>query len=242
MAGSIEDNAALYKKKTFTYVPPSPPADLIESTSYTLDFVARKFVQVGILSDENYQVVVNILTSSRYVQITTDFLKKIFSYMGHILSFILETPQKYRRVIFFEDEIMKLSSMVYTGENVLTIEDKTRDGCRVLLNRADLIRLQYLERSIIESIIRKEVYSVPLIHYQSEEFATYLHEKCIQMESPPVNLTEMTTFIKNIQDDRAIESCPNLVNQIQMCAAIQLAESVLNKVIHNYIITCRKNI
>jgi hypothetical protein len=111
MAGSIEDNAAVYKK-TFTYVPPSPPANLIESTSYTLDFAARKFVQVGILSDENYQVVVNILTSSRYVQITTDFLKKIFSYMGHILSFILDTPQKYRRFIFFEDEIMELSSKV----------------------------------------------------------------------------------------------------------------------------------
>jgi hypothetical protein len=67
MAGSIEDNAALYKKKAFTYVPPSPPADLIESTSYTLDFAVRKFAQVGILSDKNYQVIVNILTSSRYV-------------------------------------------------------------------------------------------------------------------------------------------------------------------------------
>ncbi|KAL4152834.1 hypothetical protein QTP88_000667 [Uroleucon formosanum] len=31
---------AIYKKKTFTYVPPTPPAELIESTSYTLDFAA----------------------------------------------------------------------------------------------------------------------------------------------------------------------------------------------------------
>jgi len=51
MAGSIEDNAALYKKKAFTYVAPSPPADLIETTSYTLDFKARKFIQVGILPE-----------------------------------------------------------------------------------------------------------------------------------------------------------------------------------------------
>jgi len=162
--------------------------------------------------------------------------------MGHILSFILDTPQKYKRVIFFEDEVMKLSSMVYTGENVFVIESKTRDGCRVLMNRADLIRLQYLEPSIIERIIRKEDYSTPLIQNESEEFAMYLYEKCIQMKSPPKNLDEMTTFIKNVQDGRAIKSFPNLSSQIQMCTAKQLAESVLNKVIHKYIITNRKNI
>ncbi|KAL4088664.1 hypothetical protein QTP88_023751 [Uroleucon formosanum] len=111
----------------------------------------------------------------------------------------------------------------------VTSTDVERSFSRVLLNRADLIRLQYLEPSIIESIIQKEVYSTPLIQNQSEEFAMYLHEKCIQMESPPINLDEMTTFIKNAQDDRAIKSFPNLSSQIQMCAAKQLAESVLNK-------------
>ncbi|KAL4148868.1 hypothetical protein QTP88_003013 [Uroleucon formosanum] len=124
---------------------------------------------------------------------------------------------------------MKLSSMVYIGENVFVIDSKTRDGCRVLLNRVDFIRLQYLEPSIIESIIRKEVYSTPSIQNQSEEFEMYLHEKRIQMESPPINLDKMTTFIKHVQDDQAIKSFPNLSSQIQMCAAKQLAESVLNK-------------
>lgn len=142
MAGTIADNSALYKKKSFTYVPPTPPAELIETSSYTLDFAARKFIHIGIDPSEKLQVVVHLLTSSRHVHVSTDFLKNIFSYMGHILSFILDTPQKYKRIIFYEDQKMKLSSMTYSGENVLVIEAKNRDGCRVLLNRADLIRLQ----------------------------------------------------------------------------------------------------
>ncbi|XP_029342197.1 uncharacterized protein LOC115033557 [Acyrthosiphon pisum] len=43
----------------------------------------------------------------------------------------------------------------------------------------------------------------------------------------------MTAFIKNVQDNRAVESCPNLANQIQMCATIQLAETVLQQMAHN---------
>jgi hypothetical protein len=86
MAGS---SAALYRKKTFIYVTPSPPAELIESTSYTLDFAARKFVQIGVDPTEKFKAVVHFLISSRYVYIIPDFLKKIFSFMGSILSFIL---------------------------------------------------------------------------------------------------------------------------------------------------------
>jgi len=49
MAGSIADNLAVYKK-TFNYVPPTPPAELLEATNFTLDFVSRKFIQIGIES------------------------------------------------------------------------------------------------------------------------------------------------------------------------------------------------
>ncbi len=54
MAGSIGDMAVVYKKKNFTYVPPTPPAELIDSTSYTLDFVARKFLNVGLDPTDEY--------------------------------------------------------------------------------------------------------------------------------------------------------------------------------------------
>ncbi|XP_050064326.1 uncharacterized protein LOC126553208 [Aphis gossypii] len=229
MAGSIEDNAALYKKKTYTFVPPAPPADLIESTSYTLDLTARKFIHIGIDPSPSFKIVVHILTSSRYVHITPEFLIKIFSYMGHILSFILDTPQKYKRVLFYEDEILKLSSMVYSGENVLVIEAKDREGCRILLNRVDLIRLQYLECSIVETLVRKEVFTVPLVINQYNEIIAYLDKKCAQHKLSSENLDQMVIFIKNIQDDQVVKSVPNFSNQIQMCATVQLAESLLHQ-------------
>jgi len=89
------------------------------------------------------------------------------------LSYILDTPQTYKRVIFFEDDLMKLSNIVYSGENVFVIESKTRDGCRVLLNHTDLIQLQHLECSIVESIVRK-VFTVPSVVKQYKAIAKYL--------------------------------------------------------------------
>jgi len=53
--------------------------------------------------------------------------------------------------------------MVYSGENVLMIEANNCEGCRILLNRADLIQLQYLEYSIVETLVRKEVFTTPLV-------------------------------------------------------------------------------
>ncbi|KAF0714653.1 Uncharacterized protein FWK35_00018903 [Aphis craccivora] len=192
MAGSIADNSALYKKKTFTYVPPTPPTELIESISYTLDFAARKFVHIGIDPSGKLQVVVHLLTSSRHVHISTLFEK-----------------------------------------NILVIEAKNREGCRVLLNRDDLLRLQYLECSIFESIVRQEVFIAPLVKIQYEEIFKYLDKKCTQHNSLPKNADKMVVFIKNIQDDQVVKSIPNSSKQIQMCAAEQLAESLLHKRANN---------
>lgn len=99
MVGSIADNTRLYKK-TFTYVPPSPPDELIESTSYTLDFASRKFVHIGINPVEKCQVVIHLLTSSRHVKIAPAFLRRIFSLMENILSFILDIPLSNKRTMY----------------------------------------------------------------------------------------------------------------------------------------------
>ncbi|XP_003244216.1 uncharacterized protein LOC100569355 [Acyrthosiphon pisum] len=228
MAGSIEDNAALYKKKTFAYVQPTPPAELIESTTYTLDFTNRKFVHIGIDPTEHFQVAIHLLTSSRHVNISPDFLKRIFSMMGHILSFILDTPQKCKRFIFLETESHKISSMVYGGENVLVIESKTHKGCRVLVNRADLISLQYLEWCIFETVTRKSTITQPVVLKQFDMFSNYINVEFHKLNSPPKTTAEMITFVKNLHDDTIISNMPkndvNHISQIKMYASTQLVK------------------
>ncbi|CAH1726140.1 unnamed protein product [Aphis gossypii] len=142
MAGSIRNMEEIYKKKkNFTYVPPTPPAELIDCSNFILDFTGRKFLNVGLDSEDKFNIIVQIITPSLYVNMPSDFLRRIFSLMGNILSFVLDVPQKYNRNLFLETEIISLSSMVYQGENMLVIESKTVNGCRVLLNRTDLIKL-----------------------------------------------------------------------------------------------------
>ncbi|KAF0745132.1 Uncharacterized protein FWK35_00023153, partial [Aphis craccivora] len=228
------------KKKAFTYVPPTPPAELIESTSYTLDFTARKFIIVGIDPTEQLQTVVLLLTSSRYVKISTDFIRRIFSLMGNVLSFILDTPQNYKRTIFLETDSYKISSMVYSGSNVLVIESKTEDGCRVLLNRIDLIKLQELEWCITASIKEKEANIKPKIIKQINNYCEYLREKCLQSDSPPNNLREMEIFIRNVEVRQSMDT-PNL-SQIKMFATTQLAElCVAHRNARNSEVPCDKN-
>ncbi|XP_022163096.1 uncharacterized protein LOC111028673 [Myzus persicae] len=228
MAGSITNNAALYKKNAFTYVPSSPPAELIESTSYTHDFAARKFVHIGIDPSEEFQVVVHFLSPSRHVKITPDFLKRIFSLMGNMLSFVLEQALKYKRTLFLETEHYKISSMVYSRENVLVIESKTHEGCRVLLNRKDLIQLQYLEWCIFETITRKSNITQPAVLKQFDIFLNYIDVEFTKIDSPPKNNEEMVTIIKNVRDGNVISKIAkndvNLISQLKMYASSQLAE------------------
>jgi len=103
-------------------------------------------VHIGIDPLEHFQTVVHLLISSRYVKINKDVLRRIYSLMENILSFILDISLTYKRTIFLETDSYQISSMV---ANVLIIESKTVDCCRVLLNRTDFIKLQELEWCII---------------------------------------------------------------------------------------------
>uniref|UniRef100_A0A2S2NMC1 Uncharacterized protein n=1 Tax=Schizaphis graminum TaxID=13262 RepID=A0A2S2NMC1_SCHGA len=232
MAGSIVDNANLYSK-TFKYVPPTPPANLIDSTNYTLHFNTRKFIHIGIDPTDNFNVVIHVITASRYVKVTPDFLRSIFSLMGHILSFILDQIVKYKRIVFLETDIFKLSSMVYGGENVLVLESKIQDGCRVLLNRNDLLQLQYLEWPIFETVVRKSTIMRPVILDQFKMFGGYIDQKLAAVKSIPRSNDEMEIFIKNLQNQHIIATLPkdnvSLISQLKVYALTQLTENRMQR-------------
>ncbi|XP_025193958.1 uncharacterized protein LOC112593667 [Melanaphis sacchari] len=232
MAGSIANNVAIYKK-TLTYIPPASPSELIDSTNYTLNFMKRKFIHIGIDPSDMFRVAVHIITPSRYVNISTEFLQRIFSLMGNILSFILEQPGKYKRTIFLETENFKLSSMMYSGENTLVVESKIQDGCRILLNRVELLQLQYLEWCIFETITRKSTIMQPIILHQYEIFTEYLGRELSKMDSAPKTIEEMVIFIRNIRDDHIITNSPkhdiNFISQLKMHAFTQLAEHSIQR-------------
>lgn len=98
--------------------------------------------------------------------------------MGKIfLSFILVPPEKGKKRFFLETDQVELTSMVYVWENVLVIECKNEIGCGVLLNRADLIQLQYLERCIYESVSRKSNVTKPAVLKQFDMFLSYIDQE-----------------------------------------------------------------
>lgn len=195
MAGSIENMSAVYKK--YSYVPPSPPTKLIDSSNFLLDFSSRKFLNIGLDPADKFNTVIHIITPSRFVNISPDFLKRIYRLMGNILSFILDQPQKYKRNLFLDSDSMSISSLVYQGENMLVIESKIQDGCRILLNRSDLLQLQYLEWTIFETVERKTKIIKPLVIQQINQIAAYLKSS---VELASRSLEEMTNHVKSINN------------------------------------------
>lgn len=169
----MENYLTAYKKQTYKYVPPTPPRNLIDSTTFTIDFVARKFIHIGLSPDNIFHLELHIITSSRHVVISPELLKRIYALMGHILSIILDTCDKSKNHVILEDSKTIITKMVYRGENMLVIESKNNIGCRILLSRTDLLTLQDLEMSIFEVAIRKNEISRPLVIEQIEEMASY---------------------------------------------------------------------
>lgn len=94
--------------------------------------------------------------------------------------------------------------MVYRGINVLVIESKTEDVCRVLLNRMDLMQLQKLEWCVSISIDEKDIYIKPKIINQMNQYCEQLVEKIFQADSLPKNVHEMQIFINNIEVGQTI--------------------------------------
>jgi hypothetical protein len=199
MAGSIEANAAVYNKQVNNKFCVPTPHELMDSTTFTIDFADRKFVTIGLDATTNaFDVTVRISTSTRYVSISVDFLRQIFSMMGHILSIITNPPVKSRESLFLKDKTITRSKM-YRGDNMLAIESVT--GGRAMLNRENLLALQDLAACINETIVQKIAIVRPLVQGQLEQIAEYLKTDFFLEKTSTVQ--DIAAFISGIHDIRS---------------------------------------
>lgn len=87
--------------------------------------------------------------------------------------------------------------MVYQSENTLVLESKIQDGCRVLLNRSDLLQLQDLESAIYDIIERKSAIVKPIVLHHIELIATFLKINVpLQNSTPEI----MRNRVRNIDN------------------------------------------
>ncbi|XP_016664910.1 uncharacterized protein LOC107885741 [Acyrthosiphon pisum] len=218
-------------ERVYKYIAPASPGELIDCTNYTIDFVNRKFLQVGIDPTQEFNVCVRIITPSRFVNISVDFLKRLYSLMGHILSHILDTTVKYRRFIFLENEFVLLTSMIYRGECMLVIESKVEQGCRILLSPKELMAIQNMEWTIFETVTGKTMIVRPMILLQLDQITEYF--KNYYKIEKEATLEEFVTIIKGIQIELISKHVPknkySFINQIKLLATEQLAGSWMEK-------------
>lgn len=219
MAGSIEANAMIYKKQAYVYKPAASPSELIDCTHFVIDFSNRKFLNVGLDPTDDFDVKIIILTPSRHVVIPHSFLKRIYSLMGHILSFVLDTPDKSKKITFLEDEFTLVTNMVYRGENMMVIESKTEDGCRVLLNRSDLLALQELEHCVHEAVTEKSTITRSTVIHQFNQICERVEKKC----KLPTSIHTMKTFANGLN---YINEPGSFKKQIGLLACQQIVDRV----------------
>jgi len=221
MAGSIHNMAAVYQKKTLT--------QLVDSSNFIINCTAHKFLFIGLDPSDKFNTTIHITTKSRFVSISPDFLKRMFSIMGYVLPFILDQPQKYERIVFLDTDSVTLTSMLYQGKSILVIKSKIQEGCRVYLNRSDLVHLQYLECSIFDTVAQKSHIIRPTVLKLFEMIGDYIDNEFTKVKSPPTDINEMRTFIINLRDDRITDDTMtkheiNLVGRLKMFATRELAE------------------
>lgn len=226
-----DSNTTMVEKQTYKYIAPTPPSELLDSSTFVIDFTNRKFVHVGFDPQNNFDVMIHIITPSRYISIDPEFLKRIYDLMGNIFSFILDPPQKSVESIFLDDDVVTLSKTIYRGENHLVFNSRVQEGCRVLLNRTDLFALQNLERVIFENIVRKTTFTKPYMEYQFNQIVYLLASRDRLVEIADVEY--MKNYINSVPEKEievsTSQSIPSFVTQFKMFAFEQLAVKTLSE-------------
>jgi hypothetical protein len=226
-----DSNPTMFKEQEYKYVAPTPPSELLDSSTFVIDFTNRKFVHVGIDIQNNFDVMIHIITPSRFISIDAEFLKRIYDLMGNIFSFILDPPQKCVESIFIDDEVITMSKTIYRGENYLVLNSRVQEGCRVLLNRTDLFALQNLERVIFENVTRKTMFTKPYMEYQFNQIVYLLADR--DGLDVIANVEDMKNYINSVPEQEievlTSQSMPSFVDQFKLFALEQLAVKTLSK-------------
>ena len=202
------------------------PIDLIDCSSFVIDFSGRKSMNIGLDAADVFNVCVQIITPSRHVCITSVFLHRIFSLLPYILSNITNPPVKSRERLFLKDENNTLSRTTYRGESMLVVESHLQQGCRVLLSERDLLRIHEIRWAVSESISRKSNVTRCAVMVQIDQIATHLSTNVYVDKSSTVE--EITTATSNIHNNlHTMNIFPNsknsFINQIKLAANKQLA-------------------
>ena len=226
-----DSNPTMFKKPVYKYIAPAPANELLDSSAFIIDFTNRKFIHVGIDIQNNFDVMIHIITPSRFISIDPEFLKRIYDLMGNIFSFILDPPQKSVESIFLDDDVVTLSKTIYRGENHLVFNSRVQEGCRVLLNRTDLFALQNLERVIFENVERKTTFTKPYVEYQFNQTVCILADR--DGLDVIANVEDMKNYINSIPEQEievlTSQSTPSFITQFMMLALEQLAVKTLSK-------------
>lgn len=233
-------NETVYTKHSYQYIAPESPNSLVESAAFVINFPERKFIYVGLDPTDKFKTVIHIVTNSRHICINSDYLKRIYSLMGYILSVILDTPIKRREIIFFNDEVMTLSKTTYRGKNMLVLNSEVQNGCRVLLNIDDLLTLQYMEWSINETVVKKSTIIRPMVMEQFKQISNYFKNILSINNNKDWKPAELARFVSNTNDQIIIDNIPRsnqcFVSQIKLFAVDQLVRDISAEMFKVFII------
>ncbi|XP_015376300.1 PREDICTED: uncharacterized protein LOC107170649 [Diuraphis noxia] len=212
-----------------------PPKELIDCTNFVIDFAGRKFIHVGLDGSDDLNVMVQIITPSRYVCITSALLHKMFNIIPYILSTISHQNGKQRDRFFLKDEDYSLSRRNYRLECMLVVKSNHRDEL-AMLNRQDLLRIQEIQWAISESISHKFNVVRCSVKDQIDKLATHLSTNVYVDTS--LTVEQMCMATRNIHNNLHVMNIfPNsensFINQIKLYAEKQLAVQWANNIKYN---------
>lgn len=211
------------KKSHKLIIVQEPLSRLIDPTLFTIEFVGRKFLYIGLDPANNFNVTIHIITPSRHLVLSPETLSRIFTLMGDILPVLSDAQLKTKPPVFLVDETMRLSMITYRGENKLALKSIST-GNKVLLSREEVIALQHMEWSTFECVLLKANVNRPVILRQLEQMTVYLKSNFLHTVTPE----DMMCVIERVSDELLSSHISNeelcFVSQLKLYASRQIVE------------------